>query len=439
MTNEETIHEARKPSTMVTFRFRHLSFVIRIFAATALSCFSHLPALTIESDFEGASVRIVHTDDAAQTVRFMPGGDPKRGWPCWWQFRLTGLDIAKPLTLELQASDLPMPQANGSPSNKPLAGEWAMADRASYSVDGKTWKHTEPGQKHDGRMIYILKAESPTLLVAWGPPYTPSRAAAFVHDAASGTASARELELCKSREGRSVPMLRVCEGNRLQTHRFGVWVEARQHAWEAGSSWVCQGFAEWLLGSDKDAAWLRLHAEIFIVPIMDVDNTATGNGGKEALPHDHNRDWMEKPNWNEVAAAQSHIREMAKEGRMDVFLDLHNPAPGDKRAFFYVLPDALVKEPMLTNRNRFIGLATSSVREVFPMLDKPKEDGPKYHPLWRQISGTWVSMNANPHTVATCLETSWNTPQSTVEGYKAVGAQLAKAVQSYLATMPPRS
>jgi hypothetical protein len=124
---------------------------------------------------------------------------------------------------------------------------------------------------------------------------------------------------------------------------------------------------------------------------------------------------------------------------MDVFLDLHNPAPGDKKAFFYALPAELVKEPMLTNRNHFIELATSSILEVFPMLDKPKEDGPKYHPLWRQISGTWVGMNANPHTVAICLETSWNTPKSTIKGYKAVGAHLGKAIQAYLSGRPPKS
>ena len=309
----------------------------------------------------------------------------------------------------------------------------------AQSPDGKTWKRTEPGQKKDGRMTYVIKTDVPSLLVAWGPPYTPSRAAAFVHEAATGAASAQELELCKSREGRSVPMLRVCEGDRVEAHRFGVWVEARQHAWEAGSSWVCQGFAEWLLGSDSDAAWLRQNAEIFIVPIMDVDNTATGNGGKEALPHDHNRDWSGNPHWNEVVAAQSNIRQLTSEGRMDVFLDLHNPAPGDKKAFFYALPAELMKEPMLTNRNHFIELATSSILEVFPMLDKPKEDGPQYHPLWRQISGTWVGMNGNPHTVATCLETSWNTPKSTIEGYKAVGAHLGKAIQAYLSGRPPRS
>jgi hypothetical protein len=406
--------------------------------ALFLACAGTLRALTVESDFEGGSVRAVQTDVTTQTVRFMPGGDPKRGWACWWQFRVRDLDTSKPLTIELQASDLPMPQANGAPTNKPLSGVWAMAERASISLDGKTWKHTEQGRKEGDVMKYVIKVESPTMLVAWGPPYTPATAAAFVQQAAADVAFAEEEELCKSREGRSVQMLRVRQGDRTEAQRFGLWVQARQHAWEAGASWVCQGFAEWVLGSDPDAVWLRENADIHIVPIMDVDNTATGNGGKEAIPQDHNRDWQEKPNWNEVAAAQARIRELAKQGRMDVFLDLHNPGPSDKKAFFYALPAELVKEPMLTNRNQFIELATSSIREVFPMLDGPKYDGPKYHPLWRQMSGTWVSLNGNPHTVALCLETSWNTPQSTMEGYKAVGAHLAKAVQKYLAGRPGR-
>lgn len=391
-----------------------------------------LQALAVESDFEGASVRVMNVDAASQTVQFMPGGDPKRGWPCWWCFRIEGLDARKPLTLRLHASDLPMPQANGLPSNKPLAAEWSMPERASFSTDGKSWKKTPPGARVEGVMTYTFPVEGSSVLVAWGPPFTPATSAALVRNMAEGSAAAEEQELCKSREGRSVPMLRVCEGDRVEARRFGIWVQARQHAWESGASWVCQGFTEWLMSPEAGPTWLRQNAEIYIVPIMDIDNTATGNGGKEATPQDHNRDWTEKPNWNEVAAVQKYIREFAKEGRMDVFLDLHNPAPKDAKAFFYALPDELVKEPMLTNRKRLFSLTRSEVGSVFPMMDGPKYDGPKYHPLWRQMSGTWVTMNGNPHTVAVCLETPWNIEQSTVEGYKAVGAKLGVAVQRYL-------
>ena len=236
-------------------------------------------------------------------------------------------------------------------------------------------------------------------------------------------------------------MLHVREGERTTAQRFGVWVQARQHAWESGSSWVAQGFGEWLVSDSPDAAWLRQHAEVFLVPIMDVDNTATGNGGKNAQPQDHNRDWSELPHWKETAAAMERVKALTKDGRMDVFIDLHNPAPGDP-SFFYILENSALKEPMIGLRDRFIELAygrISKIQPLIPMSNKPKTTGAAYDSrLWRQISANWVSMNGNPHTVSVCLETIWNYKNSNTEGYRAVGANLAAAVREYLAERPER-
>ena len=352
---------------------------------------SDVRALTVESDFEGASVKVLSTDEAAQSVSFMPGGDANRGWPCWWYFRMTGLDQSKPLKLELHGSDAIRPQDNGKPTDKPLEPSWAMPQRATFSVDGKTWKHTGLGQKVDKAMVYEFKPESSSVIVAWGPPYPPGKSAQMVREASARASWAVERELCKSREGRSVPMLHISEGDRTSAQRFGIWVEARQHAWESGGSWVCQGFMDWIMGDDMDAQWLRQNAEIFIVPVMDIDNTATGNGGKEGLPHDHNRDWTDAPHWNEVSAAQRMISDLAKEGRMDVFLDLHNPAPGDKEAHFFAPPDDALHGQQVKNAAAFNEIAVKEISKLIPIMAKPKISGPGYHPLWRQISGTWVA------------------------------------------------
>jgi hypothetical protein len=72
------------------------------------------------------------------------------------------------------------------------------------------------------------------------------------------------------------------------------------------------------------------------------------------------------------------------------------------------------------------------------MSNRPKFTGPDYHPLWRQISANWVAVNANPHTVAICLETIWNYSNSNTVGYRAVGSRLAQAVRDYLAERPVR-
>jgi len=394
-------------------------------------------ALTVESNFEGASVADVSIDEAARSVRFMPGGDPVRGWPCWWYFRVNGVVPGETLTLRLHGSTATVPKA-GSPLFKALAAVWAMPAQATYSTDGKTWLHTEKGTRDGEWMVYKVKPETASVFVAWGPPYTPETSAQFVREMSEKSPHAKAEELCRSRENRTVPMLHIQEGDLPRAKRFGVWVEARQHAWESGSSWVAQGFAEWLLSADADAAWLRQHAEIYIVPVMDIDNTATGNGGKDAEPQDHNRDWSDQPHWKESAAAQRMAGAWIKEGRMDVFLDLHNPGAGDP-IHFYTLPDEVLKEPKASLRTQFIKLAATRIGTInppMPMLDKPKISGPGYHPLWRQISNNWVSANGNPQTVSLCLETAWNSQNSTTEGYRAVGASLAAAVRDYLGERP---
>ena len=390
--------------------------------------------LRIVSDFEGGSVRKAAVNQETRTVEFMPGGDPVRGWPCWWYFKLEGVAPRETVTLRLRASDATVSEA-GRPLSKPLAASWSMPNQAAYSVDGVEWLQTAKGVREGEWMVYSLSVEASAVWVAWGPPYTPQMATEFVKTIAVGRTDAVATELCKSREGRSVPMLRIQSEAKRKGKRFGVWAQARQHAWESGSSWVAQGFAEWVLSDSAEAQWLREHAEVFIVPIMDVDNVATGNGGKDATPHDHNRDWSDAPHWQETIAAQRIVRGLTEEGRMDVFLDLHNPSAGDP-TFFYALNRDMLPEAARGLRDRFIELSYGRISKgqpFIPMSNRPKYTGPEYHPLWRQISANWVAVNANPHTVAICLETIWNYPNSNTTGYRAVGLRLAQSVRDYLA------
>ncbi|MEQ1858971.1 MAG: M14 family zinc carboxypeptidase [Chthoniobacteraceae bacterium] len=381
--------------------------------------------LKVATDFEGGSARVISIDDATQTIRFMPGGDPARGWPCWWFLRVDGAEPGAIIAFEIVASDRVIPQTGGN-KGKPLPVSWATPVRAAVSSDGTTLQHTEPGGKRADGMTWRVKAGAKSVWLAWGPPFTPRDAAALVKSLPHG----EPFTLARSREGRDVPGVRVGNGG------FGVWVQARQHAWESGSSWVCRGFAEWIAGDDEAARWLREHAEIFIVPLMDVDHVATGDGGKEALPQDHNRDWSDAAHWPEVAAAQQRLASLAAANRLDVFLDLHNPGPGDLSSFFFAGEDSMVPEAARKNRDRFFALTKEHLRGPIPHDPKPRPSGANYHPLWRQMSGNWVTAHGNPHTLSLCLETAWNTPASTTAGYMSTGAQLAAAVAAYLRENP---
>jgi hypothetical protein len=390
--------------------------------------------ITVATDFEGASAKVVAIDQAARRVEIMPAGDPVRGWPCWWYLRIDGLTIGDTLTLAVAGSDAPLVQ--GKNQGKPLAASWAHPERATYSTDGATWRHTEPGTLRNGRMVYAIKAHPPTLWIAWGPPFTPRDAAGLVKTLAKDKPWAEVFELARSREGRSCPALRLREGDTADDERAAIWLQARQHAWESGSSWVCRGVAEWLTGDDPRASSLRQKSEIFIVPIMDIDSTTTGNGGKEAIPQDHNRDWTDQPHHAEVAAAQKQLIRLGNAKRLALFVDLHNPGPGDKQPYFYFCPEDTLSDLGRRNLDRFFLSCRSEMTGPLALSDKPRISGAAYDPLWKQMSKNWVAAHGPPHTVATTLETAWNTPASTTDGYRALGAQLGMAIERYLRQDP---
>ena len=63
--------------------------------------------------------------------------------------------------------------------------------------------------------------------------------------------------LAKTREGRPVYGIKLGGGDEDQPAPLGVWVQARQHAWEAGGSWVSRGFVEWSASDGPAAVELR--------------------------------------------------------------------------------------------------------------------------------------------------------------------------------------
>lgn len=386
-------------------------------------------ALRVTSDFESGSGRVLTTDTATQTIRITPAGDPARGMPTWWHVRVEGIDASKPLTLEVVARDFNTPTGDAVP--KPLNHGWTLPTRAAVSTDGVTWTQTAPVERHGNTATYRVPTSSPTLWLAWGPPFTGTQAAEYVHWAAREHPSAAQaFTLAESREGRPVAGLRIAEGNRPAGERPAVWVIARQHAWECGGSWVGIGLSDWLLSADESAVALRREAEVLFVPVMDVDHVATGDGGKHAWPQDHNRDWSETPHWPEVAAAQKRILEVAKEGRLAIFLDLHNPSPGATVQAFYVHTPPYVGEKAAAAQQRFLDGARPLFGEIRLLDGNPSV--PAHLPIWERISTPWALCRGHASTVSLTVETPWNTPGGTPDGYREVGRKLGLAVAQYL-------
>jgi hypothetical protein len=387
-------------------------------AAAAESVPSARPALAVSTDFPGGSAEVVSIDQARRLIRIKPTDHPDRGWRVWWYFKVRGAQPGEALAIEVSASPFGLP------------------DHAAVSTDDRRWAQTAPGARTKGSVTYRHKAEAGAVWFAWGPPYLPRDAADLLARAEKACPQAKGFQLCRTLEDRPVPALRLSPPEGGPAKPLGVWIQARQHAWETGGSWIAHGLAEWLISDDARAVALRKKTLWTIVPIMDIDNVVRGAGGKDETPRDHNRDWDDSPHWRSVQAAQRGIKEMAAAGRLAVFLDLHDPGPNERESYFYTGPRDVLSPLQAANLGAFLRAAAVEVKGPPPLSGAAKESGPTYDKdHWREIAKNWVNRNSTD-AVAVTYEAVWNNMAGTQDGYRQVGRQLGLAIERYLRTKP---
>ncbi|HEV7282723.1 MAG TPA: M14 family zinc carboxypeptidase [Pirellulaceae bacterium] len=410
-------------------------FVAICFAAALVGQEPNVAALRVTTDFPGGAADISRVDATQGEIDLSPPVAEGRGWPCWWYVRIDGLTPGQKLSVKVSAAKQPYREG------ALLAGDWSLPERAAISEDDAVWTQTPPGKRLDrNSALYQFEAPAETIWLAWGPPCLPSHAEELLACAQKRLPQAERFVLAKTLEGRDVTGIRFGGGSPEAPAKYGIWVQARQHAWESGSSWVGAGFLEWATSDDPAAAELRRVATIHFVPIMDVDSVAGGLGGKEATPRDHNRDWIDMPRYPEVAAAQRKIVELNEAGKLDLYLDLHNPGASNKKPYFYG-PHDLDSLSNIEQRNYadWIAVAAGAISGPLPL--QPRYEIASYIKTdeeRRRMSSNWVRDRAAPHVISTTLETAWNTPHSTQEGYRTVGRQLGEALAKYLALDPRR-
>lgn len=388
-------------------------------AAFLLAMAAHAPAatLTVEAGFPGGSARVHSIDQERRILRVQPADHPGRGWRCWWFFKVAGIEPGETLTLSV------------------AGGGFALPRQAAFSLDGNAWRLTDPGTPAKGCMTYTLSVDATEAYFAWGPPYLPRHAEALLARAETQCDGATRFTLCRTREDRPTPALRI-EPGASDGRPVLLWVQARQHAWESGSSWVCEGFARWLCSGDARAAALRRRCRTVIVPIMDIDNVVRGAGGKNQQPQDHNRDWSDAPHWHSVAAAQERLLALNASARLTVFIDLHNPGPGprDQEVFFYTCPRNGLAQHLRVLSDAFLAAAKAEMTAPLGFRGQTRESGPGYDKQWLRMSKNWVATHLPGPLVSITMETGWNTPHSTQDGYRTVGRQLGLAVERFLQT-----
>ena len=186
---------------------------------------------------------------------------------------------------------------------------------AAVSYDGVSYAFRPEKMRFTPReFTYAFGKDENEVYFAFSLPYPVRRFEKFAQE---NKLSVRTL--CVSEGGRNVPYLAL--GNE-QAENCVVFT-CRHHACESVASYVLEGVMRSLIqsgGGIRDTEFLRTHA-LYIVPFIDIDGVENGDQGKNRIPHDLNRDYIEQPIYNVTRAFLS----LLQDKKVQVFADFHDP------------------------------------------------------------------------------------------------------------------
>lgn len=276
-------------------------------------------AVSIRTDFPGGNVVVVRNEGRSVHLRpDLRGGDP---W-FYWHFEAAA---TAPGTVDFVFDGSPMIGVRGP----------------AFSIDGGAtwrWLGTEsvryaPADGSSPRresFRYEFAGDRSTVRFAVALPYLEHDLSEFLRRHAENRHLRRHV-LTRTRSGKSVELLQIGEP---RPNVEAVLVTARHHACESTASFVLEGWIEEALSDSPFGRAFRERYVLFAVPLVDKDGVQAGDQGKNRSPHDHNRDYGDRPIYPEVRA----IQDLADAQRIRYSLDLHCPAlRGDVHEAFHFL------------------------------------------------------------------------------------------------------
>jgi len=275
----------------------------------------------IDTGFENASP-LWYELDADGTIQIHLLYDHERSSPNraagHIHFRLHARAGSK-LTLEFRNLDNVW---NGQPGS--VAGELKTM---VISENGRDWTPLPTESLPGNRVRLTVAMPGPRLYVARTEPYRVSdvdrllesiRQNRLVQIVSIGTTAA----------GRGLEVVRI--GDPGATYR--VFLRARAHPWESGSSWVAEGLIRRLLQDDDDAKKFLGQYAVYILPMANKDGVARGMTRFNVRGKDLNRNWDKPADPHlvpENAALEKWLEGMIAASRQPhLAIELHNDGRG---------------------------------------------------------------------------------------------------------------
>ena len=258
-------------------------------------------AFTVDSDIPAGNVVVERIE--GDTIHARPDLRDTEGHWFYWCFRVRG--------------------AAGRTIRCRLTSPHTLTDMGpAVSLDGGwTWSWVGPDAMDGWSFEYAVPAGADDVRFSMGMPYTDRNLAAFL-DRHGRHPALESAELCRSRKGRPVRLLRFGLLDAEPAHR--VVVTARHHCCEMMADYALEGLILSVLADDEVGQWMRGNVEFLAVPMVDTDGVEDGDQGKNRRPRDHGRDYAGESIYPETAAVRALVPEWSG-GRLRVGLDLHCP------------------------------------------------------------------------------------------------------------------
>jgi len=283
--------------------------------------------------FEGASLGRIEQLGESEYRLHLKGQQDARGrnrQATWFLFRMD--DVAgRELTLRLTSFK---GEYNDRPANS-TAGAWY---RPVFSEDGENWQPvSETGwDEAKDEVTFTLRPRAATIWVGHVPPYSHTRLLHFLTDIGRSSHAIVEV-IGRSVLGRELHLVTVTNAARPDAAKRVVWLQARQHAWEAGTSFVLEGALRFVVSDDPVARRLRDETIFKFTPMVNPDSVALGEVRFNANGWDPNRHWDEVDlrdrRWlgrlPEVWYVKQAILAQHARRPIDLMLNLHNTETGE--------------------------------------------------------------------------------------------------------------
>ena len=282
-------------------------------------------AAAVSAAFEGGALaghEWIAPDHLVAAVPGQTDQDGRNRQPSWFYFSISGVK-GRTLTVDLAGFE-------GEYNYRPHDGSGHRNTRPAFSYDNREWSHFEAAEwlEKPARPRVRFTPREDTVWIARIPPYPLRRLEEFL-ESIRGNRAVRTRELGKSVEGRPLQLLTLTEPGAEDARKKQVWIVARQHAWEAGTSWALEGLVREILAAGPEGARLRAAHVFHIIPTMDPDGLVHGGVRFNRNGYDLNRNWdVDDPaKMPEIAAVKRWM--LAQRRKPDLFLTLHNTESAD--------------------------------------------------------------------------------------------------------------